>query len=141
MEAANGAPTKTADIGKLILRVSLGVLVLLHGIGKLISGPEFVLKVVGAAGLPTALGYLVYLGEIIAPMLLIVGLWSRMAALIVAASLAVAVLLVMPEQIFALADTGGWAIELEGIYVFAAIAVAFLGAGRYSIGGAHGRWN
>ena len=141
MEAANGAPTKTADIGKLILRVSLGVLVLLHGIGKLISGPEFVLKVVGAAGLPTALGYLVYLGEIIAPMLLIVGLWSRMAALIVAASLAVAVLLVMPEQIFALADTGGWAIELEGIYVFAAIAVAFLGAGRYSIGGVDGRWN
>src|SRR2546429_2531832 len=141
MEAANGASTKTADIGKLILRVSLGVLVLLHGIGKLISGPEFVLKVVGAAGLPTALGYLVYLGEVIAPVLLIVGLWSRMAALIVAASLAVAVLLVMPEQIFALADTGGWAIELEGIYVFAAIAVAFLGAGRYSIGGSHGRWD
>ena len=141
MEAANGASTKTADIGKLILRVSLGVLVLLHGIGKLISGPEFVLKVVGAAGLPTALGYLVYLGEVIAPVLLIVGLWSRMAALIVAASLAVAVLLVMPEQIFALADTGGWAIEREGIYVFAAIAVAFLGAGRYSIGCAHGRWN
>src|SRR5437667_12823658 len=141
MEAANGASTKTADIGKLVLRVSLGWLVLLHGIGKLISGPEFVLKVIGVAGLPTALGYLVYLGEVIAPVLLIVGLWSRMAALIVAASLAVAVLLVMPEQIFALADTGGWAIELEGIYVFAAIAVAFLGAGRYSIGVAHGRWN
>src|SRR5437773_9545543 len=102
MEAANGASTKTTDIGKLILRVSLGVLVLLHGIGKLISGPEFVLKVVGAAGLPTALGYLVYLGEVIAPVFLIVGLWSRMAALIVAAILAVAVLLVMPEQIIAL---------------------------------------
>src|SRR5436190_341397 len=132
METTNGESIKTADIGKLILRVSLGVLVLLHGIGKLISGPDFVLKIVGAAGLPMAFGYLVYLGEVIAPVLLIVGLWSRLAALIVAASVAVAVVLVMPGQIFALADTGGWAIELEGIYVFAAIAVAFLGAGRYS---------
>ena len=141
METTNGESIKTADIGKLILRVSLGVLVLLHGIGKLISGPDFVLKIVGAAGLPMAFGYLVYLGEVIAPVLLIVGLWSRLAALIVAASVAVAVVLVMPGQIFALADTGGWAIELEGIYVFAAIAVALLGAGRYSIGGVDGRWN
>ena len=141
METTNGESIKTADIGKLILRVSLGVLVLLHGIGKLISGPDFVLKTVGAAGLPMAFGYLVYLGEVIAPVLLIVGLWSRLAALIVAASVAVAVVLVMPGQIFALADTGGWAIELEGIYVFAAIAVALLGAGRYSIGGVDGRWN
>jgi putative oxidoreductase len=141
METTNGASTKTADIGKLILRVSLGVLVLLHGVGKLISGPDFVLKIVGDAGLPMAFGYLVYLGEVLAPVLLIVGLWSRVAALVVAAGVGVAVLLVMPGQIFALADTGGWAVELEGIYVFAAIAIAFLGAGRYSIGGVHGRWN
>jgi putative oxidoreductase len=141
METTNGASTKTSDIGKLILRVSLGVLVLLHGIGKLISGPAFVLKIVGTAGLPMAFGYLVYVGEVIAPVLLIVGLWTRVAALIVAASVAVSVLLVMPGQIFALADTGGWAIELEGIYVFVAITVALLGAGRYSIGGIKGRWN
>ena len=141
METTNGASTKAADIGKLILRVSLGVLVLLHGIGKLISGPVFVLKIVSAAGLPMAFGYLVYVGEVIAPVLLIVGLWSRLAALIIAADIAVAIVLVMPGQMFALADTGGWAIELEGIYVFAAIAVALLGAGRYSIGGVHGRWN
>ena len=141
METTNGASTKAADIGKLILRVSLGVLVLLHGIGKLISGPVFVLKIVSAAGLPMVFGYLVYVGEVIAPVLLIVGLWSRLAALIIAADIAVAIVLVMPGQIFALADTGGWAIELEGIYVFAAIAVALLGAGRYSIGGVHGRWN
>jgi putative oxidoreductase len=141
METTNNVSTKTADIGKLILRVSLGALVLLHGIGKVISGPGFVLQVVGDAGLPMAFGYLVYLGEVVAPVLLIVGLWSRVAALLVAGSVAVAVFLVMPEQIFALANTGGWAVELEGIYVLAAIAVAFLGAGRYSIGGPRGRWN
>ena len=141
METTNRVSTSSADTGKLILRVSLGVLVLLHGIAKLISGPGFVLKVVTAAGLPVAFGYLVYIGEVIAPVLLIVGLWSRVAALIVATSVTVAVLLVKPAQIFALASTGGWGVELEGMFVFAAIAVAFLGAGRYSIGGINGRWN
>jgi putative oxidoreductase len=141
METTNSVSTNIADAGKLILRVSLGVLVLLHGIAKLISGPGFVLKVVSAAGLPVALGYLVYIGEVIAPILLIVGLWSRLAALIVVTSVTVAVLLVKPAQIFAIANTGGWGVELEGMFVFAAIAVAFLGAGRYSIGGVNGRWN
>jgi putative oxidoreductase len=141
METTNSVSTNIADAGKLILRVSLGVLVLLHGIAKLISGPGFVLKVVSAAGLPVAFGYLVYIGEVIAPILLIVGLWSRLAALIVVTSVTVAVLLAKPAQIFAIANTGGWGVELEGMFVFAAIAVAFLGAGRYSIGGANGRWN
>jgi putative oxidoreductase len=100
-----------------------------------------VLKVVTAAGLPAAFGYLVYVGEVIAPVLVIVGFWSRAAALIIAASVTVAVLLVKPAQIFAIANTGGWGVELEGMFVFASIAVAFLGAGPYSIGGANGRWN
>jgi putative oxidoreductase len=141
MKPTNGVPTSTADLGKLILRASLGVLVLLHGIAKLTSGPAFVLKVVTAAGLPVAFGYLVYVGEVIGPVLLIVGLWSRVAALIVAVSVTVAVLLAKPAQIFVIANTGGWGVELEGMFVFAAIAAAFLGAGRYSVGGIHGRWN
>ena len=34
---------------------------------------------------------------------------------------------------------GGWALELQGMYFFAAIALALLGAGRYSIGGRAGK--
>jgi putative oxidoreductase len=37
--------------------------------------------------------------------------------------------------------TGGWALELQGFYFFTALAVALLGAGRYSMGGISGRWN
>jgi putative oxidoreductase len=44
-------------------------------------------------------------------------------------------------QFFTLADTGGWALELQGLYVVVGICVALLGAGRYSIGGVGGRWN
>ena len=33
------------------------------------------------------------------------------------------------------------ALELQGMYFFAAIALALLGAGRYSLGGRAGKWN
>jgi putative oxidoreductase len=53
----------------------------------------------------------------------------------------VAVLLAHTAQFFTLNGTGGWALELQGMYFGAALAVALLGAGRYSLGGANGRFN
>jgi putative oxidoreductase len=44
-------------------------------------------------------------------------------------------------QLFTLAKTGGWALELQGMYLFTALALVFLGAGRFSVGGAGGRFN
>ena len=43
--------------------------------------------------------------------------------------------LVHGAELFATADTGGWALELQGLYLFGALAVALLGAGRYSVAG------
>jgi putative oxidoreductase len=57
------------------------------------------------------------------------------------ANMIVAVLLVHTKQFFTLNETGGWALELQGMYFAAALAVALLGAGRYSIGGVKGRFN
>jgi len=141
MAKAETAQSYTEDLGKLVLRVTLGVLILLHGIGKVISGPDSILAMVANAGLPEAIGYLVYVGEVIAPLLMIAGLWTRAAAVLVAGNMVVAIALVNAREVFALSDMGGWAIELEGMYLFAAIAVALLGAGRISIGGRNGRWN
>jgi len=53
----------------------------------------------------------------------------------------VAVLLVHTKEFFTMSQTGGWALELQGMYFFAAIALALLGAGRYSVGGRLGKWN
>ena len=53
----------------------------------------------------------------------------------------VALLLVHTSQFFTLNNTGGWALELQAMYLGAALAVALLGAGRYSLGGATGRFN
>ncbi len=131
----------TQDLGKAILRIVLGVLILVHGIAKLMAGPGFVTQVVTQAGLPAALAYGVYIGEVVAPVLLIIGLWSRLAALIVAVNMVFAFALVHAKQLGEMAPTGGWALELQGMYLAAALAVALLGAGRFSIGGIDGKWN
>ena len=129
------------DLGKLVLRLVLGLCVLLHGIAKISGGVAGIVGMVEKAGLPGALGYLVYVGEILAPLLLIVGLWTRPAALVVAINMVVAIGLVHMGDLFTLGKQGGWALELQGMFLFAAIAVALLGAGRFSVGGARGRFN
>lgn len=129
------------DLGKLILRVTLAVLILFHGVAKIIGGPGFIIGTVTKAGLPSAIGYLVYVGEVIAPLLVLFGVWTRLAALVIAGNMLVAVGLVHMQQIFTLSQTGGWALELQGMFLVAALSVALLGAGRYSIGGTGGRWN
>jgi len=130
-----------ADTGRLILRLALGVLILLHGIAKLMGGVAGIVGMVEKAGLPGAVGYLVYIGEVLAPLLLIVGFWTRAAATIIAINMLFAIGLAHTSQLFELSKTGGWAIELQAMYLFTAIAIALLGAGRYSVGGEAGRWN
>jgi len=129
------------DLGKLLLRLTLGILMLLHGVGKITAGPGAILGLMAKIGVPPVLGYLVYVGEVVAPLLLIVGLWTRPAALVVAINMIAAVLLVHSAQLGELTRTGGWALELQGFYFFTAIAIALLGAGRFSMGGEKGTLN
>ncbi len=133
--------TRMDDGGKLLLRIVLAVLILFHGVSKLIGGIGFITGMVAKAGLPGVLGYFVYVGEVIAPLLVLFGVFTRLAALVVAVNMIVALLLVHTRQFFTLSDTGGWALELQGMYLGAAVAIALLGAGRYSAGGARGRFN
>jgi uncharacterized membrane protein YphA (DoxX/SURF4 family) len=82
------------DIAKLLLRVSLGLLMLFHGVAKINNGIDPILGAVAQAGFPAALAYGVYVGEVVAPLLLIVGVWTRAAAIVVAVNMLVAVALV-----------------------------------------------
>lgn len=141
MELKSLLPAGADDIARALLRVALGVLILLHGIAKIQNGLGFVCGVLDKAGLPPAMAYLVYVGEVLAPVLLIVGLYARAAALIVLVNMLFAVGLVDIGRLFALTPSGGWALELQAMFIVAAIAVALLGAGRYSLGGSQGRWN
>ena len=123
------------DIGKLLLRVTLAGILLFHGVYKLTHGVEWIKPRLAQVGLPGALAYGTYLAEMVAPLLLIVGYRVRLAALIIAFDMCMAVGLVLRHQIFALSPTaaGGWAIELQALILFTAVSVALLGGGRYGV--------
>jgi len=109
---------------------------LLHGIFKLQNpgAMDFVGGAFASFGLPAALAYLVYIGEIIAPVMLIVGYQTRVASLLVAITMVVAVILVHIPQLFAISPMGGgYALELQTMYLAGALAIFGLGAGKYTL--------
>jgi putative oxidoreductase len=126
------------DTGKLVIRVTVAGLILFHGISKIIHGIAWMSGPLGAAHLPFFIAYGVYIGEVVAPIFLIIGLWTRVASLLVAVNMVFAVAL----EAWRLAPTinrgGGWGLELEAFYFLAAVAVFFLGPGRYSVSRAKG---
>jgi putative oxidoreductase len=132
---------RSDDTGKLVLRVALGVLILMHGIAKITGGVGGISNMLASHGLPGALAYLAYVGEVVAPVLLIIGLYTRPAAWLVVINMLVAIWLVHMKQLGMINKQGGWELELQGMYLFGALAVAFLGAGRFSVGGSGGRYN
>ncbi|ODV41128.1 GntR family transcriptional regulator [Cupriavidus sp. UYMMa02A] len=129
------------DLGKAVLRIVLGILILMHGIAKLRGGVGFVEQTATQAGLPAWVAYGAYIGEVIAPVLLIIGLWTRAAALLVVVNMLFAVALVHTKQIGMLNETGGWQLELQGMYLAAALTLVLIGGGRLGVGGAGGKWN
>ena len=129
----------SSDIGKLLLRISIGGLMLFHGINKL-GGIDFIIGKFTALGLPGFLGYLVYLGELIAPILLLIGFRSKIAGLLVSATMVVAVLLVHTGDIFALGSHGESAIEVQLLYFLGGLAIYFLGGGSLAVSSKN-RWD
>ena len=123
------------DLGRLILRLVLGLLILLHGIAKLRGGMGGIVGLVESHGLPGFLGYGVLIGEVFAPLMLIAGFHARIGAIIIAINMVFAFALVHMGEIGHLNGQGGWALELQGMFLFTAIALALLGPGRYSVNG------
>ena len=122
--------------GKLILRLTLGSLLLFHGISKVMNPAKTLESMNGlltAAGLPTFLAYGVFAGEVLAPILIILGIYSRIGGLIVVINMIFALLLTHTTQLFTLTKTGGWALELQGFYLLTGLALLFLGSGRIAV--------
>jgi Predicted membrane protein len=121
------------DLGKLLLRLSVGGLMLFHGLHKLFEGVAGISGMLVAKGLPGFIAYGVLVGEVVAPILIIVGVLTRPAALVLAFTMIVAWLMVGTGKTFALDAVGAWAIESLVYYFVSALAVAFLGAGRFTL--------
>jgi putative oxidoreductase len=129
------------DFGLLVLRLMLGALLLFHGVNKLLNGIGGIEQMISSHGLPSVLAYGVYLGEVVGPILVILGLFSRIGGLLIVVNMIVAILLAGLGNLFSIGQSGGYALELECFYLFSGLAVALLGAGRFSLGGEAGPWN
>lgn len=129
------------DIGKLLLRLTCGGLLLPHGAFKIFVEIGSIKQMVSSAGLPPALAYGTIVGEVIAPILVILGWKTRIAALVIAFNMLMSVLIAHRDIIFRVNDYWGWMIELNVSFMMTALVIFFIGSGRYSISRGRGRWD
>lgn len=125
--------TTMQDLGKLLLRVALAALILLHGIAKLKAGLEPIEGMLTSHGLPAFLAYGALVGEVLAPLLVLFGFYARIGAAVIAVNMLFAFALAHLAQLGQLNEQGGWAVELQAMYLAAAIAIVLLGPGRYAL--------
>ncbi len=123
-----------SDTGRLILRLTVAIILLFHGVFKITHGVAWMAGPLGAYGLPSFLAYGVYVAEVLAPILLIIGYRVRFAALLIVFDMWLAFVLVLKGRVFTINEQGGgWAVELEASILLASVAIYFLGPGRYAI--------
>ena len=121
------------DIGKLILRITTAGLIMFHGISKIVHGVGFIGGALTQVHIPGFVAYGVYVGEVLAPLFIILGLWTRVASLVVVLNMVVAILLEAYRNAFVIQRTGAWGLEAEAFYLMTALVIFFIGAGKYAI--------
>ena len=130
--------SRTAPYAALLLRVSLGILFLAHASLKLfVFSPAGTAKFFDSVGLPPALAYLVIAAEVAGGIALILGLWTRVAALALVPILLGAIFTVHGAAGFFFNNAnGGW--EYPAFWSIALVAQALLGDGAYALRFARG---
>jgi len=123
---------QTADIAKLLLRLGAGMM-LFHGIAKILHGIEGVKRLTVSAGLPEFFAYGVYLGEVVAPLMVLIGFYARAGALIMAFTMANAIYLAHRGELFGLNAHGAPAAESALLYLLLSLGIALAGPGAYGL--------
>jgi putative oxidoreductase len=121
------------DFGKLILRLTLGILVLLHGVAKIKSGVGFLTPMVHGIGLPPWVAYGVYVGEVLGPVMVILGVFARTGAFFIFANMVFAVVLMHRPDLLSMSKQGGYVLELQAMFLFSALALVFMTPGSYAM--------
>lgn len=123
---------RTAPYAALLLRISLGVLLLAHGL--LLKVFTFTIPgTVGyfqSIGFPSFFAYLVIAGEVFGGIALILGVWTRAVALLALPILIGATLQHVPNGWLFSAAKGGW--EFPAFWTLTLIVQALLGDGAFA---------
>ncbi len=128
------------SFGLLLLRISTGGLMLFHGIHKLMNGHTFIEKVLADKGMPAFLWIGVPIAEVLAPALLILGLFSRISALLIALVMIGSIYLAFGTSAFSLTNTGGLKAELNIYFIFVGLALFIIGPGKYTLNNTKKWW-
>ena len=125
---------RSTDLGLLLLRIALGGLMLFHGMHKLICGVGFIGDMLAAIGLPSFIAYGSLLAELVASLMIICGIWTRLASVVFAGNMVVAILMAHASEMFSLSPmTGGLVIELPLLYLLGAAVLCLTGGGRFAV--------
>jgi len=121
------------DTAKLLLRLTVGIMILFHGVEKVTNGINGVKYLVTNSGLPEFLAYGIYVGEIVLPILIVLGLYARVASLFLALNMAVAIFLAYGSSLFELGKFGAPVMELPLLYLILSLLIFMFGSGKYSV--------
>ncbi len=123
------------DIAKFVLRLTVGILMLFHGVAKLtnLDSINFIKSTLENIDFPSLFAYGVYVGEIVAPILIIIGVYTRFGALLIVINMIFAIVLVHSGDLFRLTEHGGWRLELQAFYLFCSVAILFFGSGKMAV--------
>ena len=121
--------------GRLLLRLGIGFTLLLHGVAKVGDKPTLaaISERLELWHLPGWLCYGVFAGELIAPVLILLGAYVRLSSVVVALNLVAAIVLFQTDHVFELGTGGGWHLEREVMWLAGALSLIFMGGGRYGL--------
>lgn len=130
--------SKPASYGPLALRIGIGVVYFVHGIGKLFAIGPAAVGVTGFTGFLGSLGvpapalfaWIVTLVEVVGGLAILLGVLTRYAAALVAVDALVATLIYHAPNGFVVTQNG---FEFTLVNFFAALALVATGAGAYSL--------
>jgi len=124
---------RTAPYGALLLRVVMGVFFLVHAGAKFfIFTPAGTAAFFGSLGLPPALAYLVMAVETLGGIALILGVWTRPVAIILAIEMLGAIIFAHASAGFFFTNPhGGW--EYPALWTVALVVQALLGDGAWAL--------
>ena len=132
---------KNQDLAKLLLRITCGGILLFHGVHKVFVEVDHVKVMLKNVGLPEALAYGSIIGEFVAPIFVLLGFKTRLAALVIAFNMLMSILIGHRDIMFSINDYGGWMIETNMLYLMTAVIIFFSGAGKYSVSKGVGKWD
>ena len=119
--------SKNYQTGLLVLRVGMSALMLFHGIPKLMNLFQGDMSFGDPLGIGSTLSFiLTVLAEAICPILIILGLRTRLAAIPVIITMAVAAFIVHGNDPFS-------NMEKALLYLVGFTAIALMGGGKYTI--------